>query len=111
MTPATSTGTEISHESLCVLNDGDTPASMTLTAHYEHAEPESSTVIVVPAGRSLHLRLDDPTRIGGLRIPAGVPYGLVVRADVALSVQYSRLDTTQAAYALMSVIPVAEPAR
>ena len=108
MTPAHSTAPETSHESLCLLNDSRADASVVLTAFFEHAEPETSAKFIVPAKRSVHLRLDDPARIGGLRIPVGVPYGLVVDADARLALQYSRLDTAQSAYALMSVVPPAE---
>ncbi|WP_283134639.1 sensory rhodopsin transducer [Rhizohabitans arisaemae] len=108
MIPAESTGGLTSHESVCVLNPGDADASLVFTAYYADAEPEVSDPVRLPARRSAHLRTDDPGAIGGLTIPTGVPYALVVEADRPIDVQYSRLDTTQAAYALMTVIPPAE---
>jgi len=106
MTPATSSGGEVSHESLCVVNRHPVDRSIVLEAYFEDREPEASLPVAIPARRSLHLRLDDATRIGGLAIPRGVPYALVVEADGPLDLQYSRLDTTQAAYALMSIVPI-----
>jgi hypothetical protein len=105
MTPARSTAPEVSHESLCVLNDAPTDAELVVEVFFEDREPRASGVISIPAERSLHLRLDEPARIGGLEIPRGVPYGIVVSASAPLALQYSRLDTTQAAYSLMSIVP------
>ena len=107
MTPGRSTAPEQSHESLCVLS-GEEAVTLVLEAYFEDREPEVSAPIRVEARRSLHLRLDAPDRIGGLRVPVGVPYGLIVIADGPLWVQYSRLDTAQSAYALMTALPSPE---
>jgi hypothetical protein len=109
MTPARSTSPERSHQSRCVLT-GDRPVTRVVGAYFEDREPEVSDSITIDARRSVHLRSDDPSRIGGLRIRSGVPYGLVARADGPLWIQYSRLDTTQAAYTLLTARPAAEPA-
>lgn len=106
--PPASTGAETSHESLCVLNMTDRVTELVLEAYFEDRAFMRSQPIAVSARTCLHLRTDDPSRVGGLSIPAGVPYGLVIRGDAAMRVQYSRLDTTQSAYALMSVIPTTE---
>jgi hypothetical protein len=60
----------------------------------------------VPAQRDVHFRTNEPERVGGLRIPPGVPYGIAVESSVPLFAQYSRLDTTGGAYTLMTAIPV-----
>lgn len=109
MTPAHSTEPVQSHESLCVLS-GEKPVNLVLQAYFEDRDPDVSRPIRIEARRAVHLRLDDPERIGGLQIPVGVPYGLVALADGELWLQYSRLDTTQAAYTLMTTIPTQETA-
>lgn len=96
-----------SHESLCVLNAGDADAVLVVTAYWADRPADVSGPVLVPAGSCHHLRTADPDQLGGLRIPPGVPYGLVVESDTEVHLQYSRLDTTQPAYALMTAIPPA----
>lgn len=94
-----------SHESICLLNVGDVDAQVVFGAYFEGREPEFSDPVPVPGRRAMHLRTDDPDRVGGLRIPAGVPYALTVTSDVPVLAQYSRLDTTDGAYTLITTIP------
>jgi hypothetical protein len=102
--PPSSTGSEQSHESICVLNTGTTASTLTITAYFADREPEQSRPITIAARRDLHLRTDMPDRIGGLTIERGVPYGLEIESNADLQVQYSRLDTCQAAYSLMTAM-------
>ena len=106
--PATSTGPApdlTSHESVCVLNAGDADATVQIHAHFADRDPEGPYVLRVPAGRIHHQRLND------LRdpepVPLGVDYGLVLRSDVPVVVQHTRLDSRQPANALMSTIAYA----
>ena len=102
--PPRSTAPEMSHESICVLHRGAEEATLTLTAYFADREPEQSRPITVPGRRGLHLRTDAPDVIGGLRIERGVPYALEIASDADLQIQYSRLDTTQPAYSLMTAL-------
>jgi len=102
--PPSSTGSEVSHESICVLNRAAVSSIFTITAFFADREPEQSQPITIPARRDLHLRTDMPDRIGGLTIERGVPYGLEIESKADLQIQYSRLDTSQAAYALMTAM-------
>jgi len=102
--PPSSTGSEVSHESICVLNRAAVSSTFTITAYFADREPEQSRPITIAARRDLHLRTDMPDRIGGLTIGRGVPYGLEIESETDLQVQYGRLDTTQAAYALMTAM-------
>ena len=108
--PPSSTGSEVSHESICVLNTAAVASTFTITAYFADREPEQSRPITIAARRDLHLRTDMPDRIGGLAIERGVPYGLEIESEADLQVQYSRLDTSQAAYALMTAMLTAAPA-
>lgn len=103
--PLVSTAPEVSHESICVLNPTDTDAELTITVYFADRDPESSAPITLPARRDAHLRTSIPEQVGGLRIEPGVPYGIEVASSADLQVQYSRLDTTQAAYSLMTAMP------
>lgn len=100
--PPKSTGGEVSHESICVLNPSAAAATLLVTAYFADREPAVSTPITVPGHRSLHLRTDQPEAIGGLHLERGVPYGIQIESRSVLQLQYSRLDTTQAAYTLMT---------
>ena len=108
--PPSSTGSELSHESICVLNRSAVAAMFTVTAYFADREPELSRPITIAGRRDLHIRTDLPDRIGGLTIERGVPYGLEIESAADLQVQYSRLDTTQAAYSLMTAMLTAATA-
>ena len=100
--PPASTAPEVSHESVCVLNRRAEAATIMFTAYFADREPEHSLPVTIPGRRALHLRTDLPDAIGGLRIERGVPYALEIESDADLQLQYSRLDTTQPAYSLMT---------
>ncbi len=104
--PPASTAPEVSHESICVLNRSVASATFVITAYFADREPERSLPITIPGRRALHLRTDVPDGIGGLRIERGVPYALEIESNAGLQLQYSRLDTTQPAYSLMTALLV-----
>jgi hypothetical protein len=103
--PGRSTGPEpemASHETACVLNTSDSDAHVEVTIYYADREPVGPYRIVVPARRTVHLRfdhLDDPERI-----PRDTAYASVLSSDVPVVVQQTRLDSRQAANALLSTM-------
>jgi hypothetical protein len=106
--PAASTGPEpamTSHETACILNAGDRDARVTLTLYFADREPAGPYRVVVGARRTLHLRFND------LREPEPVPrdtdYASVFESDVPIVVQHTRLDSRQAANALLSTVAFA----
>ena len=48
------------------------------------------------------VRLDRPDEIGGVHIPYRTQYAMRLRSDAPIVVQYGRLETAAANYALMS---------
>lgn len=103
--PVSNTGGHVGHESVCALNATGFDAELTFVAYFADREPVTGHAVTVGARRARHLRTSVPAEVG-LEIPAAVPYALEVLCDAPLDVQYSRLDTTQAAYTLMtSVLP------
>ena len=107
--PAQSTGPApemTSHETACLLNAGDGDAQVTLTLYFADREPAGPYRVVVPARRTLHPRFND------LRdpepVPRDTPYASVIEADVPIVVQHTRLDSRQAANALLSTIAYTE---
>lgn len=91
-----------SHETACLLNAGDADAHVELTLYFADREPVGPYRVVVPARRTLHLRFND------LRDPEPVPrgrdYASVLRSDIPIVVQHTRLDTRQAENALMTTV-------
>ena len=99
-----SQGHYVSHEAICVLNTGEIDAKLELTVYFEDREPVEGFDSVCPAKRTNHVRLDLIKDKSGRHIPKGVPYALMVKSNVNVIIQYSRLDTTQSELALMTTI-------
>lgn len=92
----------MSHEAACILNTGDQDAGIEITIFFTDREPVGPFRVTVPARRTLHLRfneLDDPETI-----PVNTPYSSVIQSDVPVVVQHTRLDSRQAALALLTTI-------
>lgn len=107
--PETSSGTQESHEAICVLNISGKDANLSISFYFEEREPIKDVPVTVPAERTRHVRTDLPEQIGGAEVPRGVPYAVRVESNVDVTVQHSRMDTTQEALSLMTTIayPVA----
>jgi hypothetical protein len=91
-----------SHETVCILNTGERDAEVRITVYFSDREPAGPFRVTVPARRTLHLRFND------LRdpepVPRGTDYASVIESDVPIVVQHTRLDSRQAAAALLSTI-------
>lgn len=96
----------VSHESICVLNTGETDAQLSFTLYFEDRPPMGGFTAVCAAQRAHHVRMDRQANGRGETIPRGVPYAVVVESSAPVYVQYSRCDTTQRDMAFMSVIPL-----
>ncbi len=103
--PGQSTGPSpemTSHETACILNTGDTDANIEITIYFTDKDPVGPYKIKVPAKRTTHLRfneLNDPQEI-----PRDTDYASVIKSDVPVVVQHSRLDSRQAENALLSTM-------
>jgi hypothetical protein len=92
----------ISHEAACILNAGERDAHIALTIFFKDREPVGPYRITVAARRTLHLRFNDLT--DPEPIPPDTDYASVIESDVPVVVQHTRLDSRQAALALLSTI-------
>lgn len=99
-----STGEQISHESVCVLNVGEENANIRLSLYFEDREPMEHFFSQCGAKRTHHIRLDKLRDRNGEQVPRGVPYAIKVESDVPVFVQHSRLDTSQEALALFTTM-------
>jgi hypothetical protein len=91
-----------SHETVCMLNTSDQDAKVQITIYYSDREPVGPYEVTVAAQRTRHLRFND------LRDPETIPratdFSSVIRSDVPIVVQHTRLDSRQNANALLSTI-------
>jgi hypothetical protein len=91
----------ISHEAFCILNAGEEDAQIKLTIYYAEREPVEYH-LKVSARRTRHFRfnnLKDPEPV-----PHGLSYASVFESTVPVVIQHTRLDSRQAANALMTTI-------
>lgn len=92
----------VSHEVACLLNAGEADAHVAITIFFADREPVGPYNVTVPARRTLHLRFNDLT--DPAPVPRDTDYASVIASDVPIVVQHSRLDSRQAALALLSTI-------
>jgi len=91
-----------SHETVCLLNASDQDAHVEITIYYADREPVGPYRVTVPARRTRHVRFND------LADPEPIPrdkeFSSVIRSDVPIVAQHTRLDSRQAENALLSTI-------
>jgi hypothetical protein len=102
--PARSNGPDDmeSHETVSFLNTSDQDAKVDITIYFSDREPAGPYRVEVPARRTLHLwfnDLDDPEPI-----PLETDYASVIKSDVPVVVQHTRLDSRQAENALLTTM-------
>jgi hypothetical protein len=103
--PPSSTGETrelTSHETLCLLNATGQDAQIAITVFFADREPAGPFRVTVPARRTRHVRFNDFTEPQA--IPRNTDFASVIESDVPIVVQHTRLDSRQAALALMSTI-------
>lgn len=91
-----------SHETACILNAGKQAAHVEIMIYFADRAPVGPYKVEVPAERTRHVRFND------LKDPAPVPvntdFSSVISSDVPIVVQHTRLDSRQAALALLSTM-------
>ncbi len=91
-----------SHETACILNTSDQEAHVEITLFFTDREPEGLFHVTVPARRTVHQRFNDLS--DPARVPRDTDYASVLRSDIPVTVQHTRLDSRQAELALLSTI-------
>lgn len=108
--PSQSQGPEpqmTSHETACILNTSHQEAQVNIMIYFVDREPVGPYHITVPAQRTRHIRfndLSDPEPV-----PRDTDYSSVLQSDVPIVVQHTRLDSRQAANALLTTIAYSAP--
>ena len=98
-------GVMTSHETVCILNTGDSEAHVAITVYFADRDPAGPYRLTVPARRTRHVRfneLEDPEPI-----PMGTDYSSVIESDVPIVAQHTRLDSRQSENAVMTTIAFA----
>lgn len=102
--PVEDHGSYVSHEAICILNTNDSPAEVSLTLYFEDRDEISGFHASVGARRTLHIRMDRIRNDDGEQVPRGVPYAVVVECADAITVQYTRVDTTQPSLTIATTV-------
>lgn len=102
--PEKSTGEFKSHEAICVLNAGQKDVNIEITLYFQDRDKMDGFREVCKAERTNHIRMDKIINMDGQGVPMGVPYAMMVKSDVEIIVQYSRMDTSQAEMTLMTTM-------
>ena len=101
--PVKDQGEYQAHEGICVVNANDEDCEIEIDFIYSDRDPIRGYKTVCPAWRTIHIRTDE-VFINHHPIPRGVGYAAVVRCSVPVAVQYTRVDVTQPALALMTTM-------
>lgn len=95
-----------SHETVCILNTSAETARIEIMIYFADKDPIGPYRLEVCANRTSHIRfnnLDNPEKI-----PRGVDFASTITSNVPVIVQHTRLDSRQAANALLSTIAYSE---
>lgn len=92
----------LSHETVCLLNAGDTEANVEITIYFSDRDPAGPYKVKIPPRRTSHLRfndLKDPEPI-----PKGKDYSSIIESDVPIVAQHTRLDSRRSENALLTTM-------
>ncbi|MBN1238992.1 MAG: sensory rhodopsin transducer [Gammaproteobacteria bacterium] len=98
-----------SHETACILNASDRDAHVEIVLLFSDRDPVGPYRLTVAARRTQHVRfndLEDPEPV-----PRDTDFASVIESDVPIVVQHTRLDSRQAALALLSTVAFAADGR
>ena len=98
--------TQISHETICILNPSESEAHVDIMIYYSDREPAGPYQITIEGERTSHIRfneLKDPAPI-----PKGTDFSSIITSDVPIIVQHTRLDSRWNSNALLSTIAYSE---
>ncbi|MFZ4616747.1 MAG: sensory rhodopsin transducer [Rectinemataceae bacterium] len=96
------------HEALMLFNTQAKAVNTRLDVYFSDRPAVKGIRVLVPAESIKTLRLDHPEDLAGLVIPPLTQYGIRVRSDSKIVVQFGRLDTTQVNMAYYGTIGFAE---
>ena len=90
-------------QSLCIINYDQNPANIVLDFLYEDQDPIENYTFTLRGKRSIHLRIDD-IEVNNEKLPREKPYSIVLKSNINIVAQLSRLDTTSEHNAFMTAM-------
>ena len=78
--PPESSGSLLSHESICVLNCSTEDATLSISIYFEDRDPMLNIPYVLPGQRTKHIRTSS-LELNGEYIPTGVPYAIYLEME------------------------------
>ena len=91
-----------SRDTISILNVNDRDARLKLSVYFENEEPIEPYHIVVKAERVCRIWFND--LIDPLPLNLNKPFSCVIRSDIPVVVQFSRMDTSSASTAITGTI-------
>jgi hypothetical protein len=91
-----------SHETACILNASAEEAHVEIMIVFSDREPVGPYRVTVGSWRTMHVRFNDLTHPAP--VPRDTDFASVFDSDVPIVVQHTRLDSRQAALALLSTV-------
>ncbi|HEY0772356.1 MAG TPA: sensory rhodopsin transducer [Sphingobacteriaceae bacterium] len=91
-----------SHETVCILNTSDQVAQIEIMIYFTNRDPAGPFKFSVDGRRTRHFRFNDFN--DPEVIPRDTDYASVISSSIPIVVQHTRLDSRQAANALLSTI-------
>ena len=92
----------VSHEAACILNTTDVRAEIEITLFFEDRPPVGPYFTSVDAHRTRHLRFNDLTEPEP--VPRDTSYSSIIRSNVPVIVQHTRLDSRDPHIALLTTL-------
>lgn len=90
-----------SHETACILNAGERPANLVFTIFFSDRDPVGPYNVTIDPQRTKHIRLSD---FNNPEIPKETDYSTLIKSDVPIVVQHTRLDSRRSDLALMTTL-------
>tara|TARA_B100001123_G_C15028595_1_gene914435 strand:+ start:423 stop:821 length:399 start_codon:yes stop_codon:yes gene_type:complete len=97
-------GFQYGHESLCILNISNYEAILKISFYFEDTDPYKNFEKKIDPQRSLHLRLDNLDLPNFGKLEREKPYSILLKSNIKIVAQLSRLDTTTKYNSFMTVM-------
>lgn len=92
----------ISHETACILNPNKEEAEIEITVYYTDKDPIGPYKVRLAGERTVHLRFNDLNEPA--RLPRDTDFSSVIRSNLPIVVQHTRLDSRKPDIALLSTL-------
>ena len=92
----------ISHETACILNPNKKEAEIEITVYFTDKDPIGPYKVRLAGERTVHLRFNDLNEPA--RLPRDTDFSSIIRSNLPIVVQHSRLDSRKPDIALLSTL-------